>query len=175
MECGPRQQTLVYSVGHSNHQTEAFVALLRQNGIAVLVDLRSQPYSRWAPQFNRETLARALEQAGVRYIFMGDSLGGRPSDPALYQGTAEDEAHGPRPDYERMAAQPSFQEGLCRLVDLAARQPTAMMCSEGDYEHCHRTLLITPQLLARGARVVHILPDGSTAEAQAKPKQLSLF
>lgn len=175
MESGPQRQTVVYSIGHSNHQPEVFVALLRQHGIDVLVDVRSQPYSRWAPQFNRETLARALEQAGMHYMFLGDLLGGRPSDPSLYQDAAEDEAHGPRPDYARMAAQPAFQEGLRKLVDLAAQRPTAMMCSEGDHEHCHRALLITPQLLARGARVIHIQPDGSTVEAQEEPKQLSLF
>ena len=137
--------------------------------------MRSQPYSRWTPQFNRETLARALEQAGIRYLFLGDCSAGAPAIPSLYQAAAEDEAHGPRPDYARMAAQPAFQEGLRKLVDLAAQLRTAMMCSEGDHEHCHRALLITPQLLARGVRVIHIQPDGNTVEAQEKPKQLSLF
>ena len=176
MEPGPRRDAVVlYSIGHSSHLWEEFVSLLRLHGIAVLVDVRSQPYSRWAPQFNRETLARALEQEGIRYVFMGDVLGGRPTDPSLYQAAPEDDAHGPRPDYERMAALPAFQEGLRKLIDLAAQHPAAMMCSEGDYEHCHRALLITPHLLARGVRVIHIQPDGSTVEAQVKPKQLSLF
>jgi uncharacterized protein (DUF488 family) len=176
MEPGPRPDAVVvHSIGHSNHLLEEFVALLRQHGIIVLVDIRSQPYSRWTPQYNRETLARALEQGGIRYLFMGDALGGRPADPSLYHAAADDEAHGPRPDYQKMAALPAFQEGLHKLIELAAQYPLAMMCSEGDHEHCHRTLLITPHLLAHGVRVMHIQPDGSTVQAEEKPKQLSMF
>jgi len=151
------------------------LALLREHGIAALADVRSQPYSRWTPQFNRETLARALEREGVRYLYLGDALGGRPTDPSLYHAAADDDAHGPRPDYDRMAAAPAFEEGLRQLIAVAAQRPTAMMCSEGDHEHCHRALLITPHLLARSVRVIHIQPDGHLMEAQEGPRQLSLF
>jgi uncharacterized protein (DUF488 family) len=176
MEPGSRREAVViYSIGHSSHLLEEFVALLRQQGIAVLVDVRSQPYSRWTPQYNRETLARALAAEGIRYIYMGDALGGRPADPSLYQPASEDDPHGPRPDYARMAALPAFQEGLSRLTDVAAQHKVAVMCSEGDHEHCHRALLIAPQLLARGARVIHIQPDGGTVQAQEEPRQLSMF
>jgi len=176
MASAPRPDgVVIYSIGHSNHLFDEFAALLHRQGIAVLVDVRSQPYSRWTPQYNRETLARALEQEGIRYVFMGDALGGRPADPSLYHAAAEDEAHGPRPDYERMAALPAFQEGLRALMGLAAQSRVAMMCSEGDHEHCHRALLITPQLLLLGAQVIHIQPDGGAVQAEQQPKQLSLF
>jgi uncharacterized protein (DUF488 family) len=162
---------IVYSIGHSDHELEAFIALLRRHGITTLVDVRSQPYSRWVPQANRETLARALEEAGLTYIFMGDSLGGRPSDPPLYDSG---DAEAP-PNYERVAAAPTFQSGVERLLELAHTNTVAMMCSEGDHRRCHRTLLITPSLLERGARVIHIRPDGETVEARPEPKQLTLF
>ena len=74
-----------------------------------------------------------------------------------------------------MATVPAFQDGLRRLLKLAAQQKLVIMCSEGDHQQCHRALLLTPQLMAKGARVVHILPDGGTEEAQEKPKQLTLF
>jgi uncharacterized protein (DUF488 family) len=161
----------VYSIGHSDHEPEVFIALLRRHGVTTVVDVRSQPYSRWVPQANREVLAHALEEAGLTYVFMGETLGGRPSDGSLYD--AEGEAGSP--DYERMAATPAFQAGIERLLELAGDGTVAMMCSEGDYRHCHRSLLITPSLLERGARVIHIRPDGETVEARPEPKQLSLF
>lgn len=160
---------VIYSIGHSDHELDAFIALLRCHGVVTLVDVRSQPYSRWVPQANRETLARAVQEAGLNYTFMGDSLGGRPSDPALYDSDQD------RPDYERVAATPDFQAGVEELLELACAETVAMMCSEGDHRRCHRTLLITPVLLERGARVVHIQPDGETVEARPQPKQLSLF
>ena len=162
---------IIYSIGHSDHELDAFIALLRSHGITTLVDVRSQPYSRWVSQFNRETLARALQEAGLTYVFMGDSLGGRPADPSLYDSGQSDG----RPDYERVAATVNFQAGVERLIELAHDGSTAMMCSEGDHRRCHRSLLITPSLLERGARVIHVRPDGETVEAQPKPKQLSLF
>jgi uncharacterized protein (DUF488 family) len=164
----PDDSPVIYSIGHSDHETEAFIALLRRHGVSTLVDVRSQPYSRWIPQANRETLARALQAAGLTYVFMGDSLGGRPETPSLYQPGGE-------PDYERMAAAPAFQSGVQQLLELARQGAVVMMCAEGDYRQCHRHKLITPQLLERGARVLHILPDGKISEARPEPRQLSLF
>lgn len=145
------------------------MALLRQHGIAQLVDVRSQPYSRWQPQFNREELAPALRVAGIHYEGAGDTLGGRPTDPALYNPGEE------RPDYARMTETPAYQAGIERLLEAAQTLPTAIMCSEGDPRHCHRHLLITQTLLARGVRVYHILPDGALQEGELIPKQLTLF
>lgn len=159
----------VYSIGHSDHEIDDFVALLDQHDIDILVDVRSQPYSRWAPQFNRENLAGTVEAAGLRYVWLGESLGGRPKDISLYNSSSE------RPDYDRVRETEEFRAGIGELLDLAAEATVAMMCSEGDYTHCHRTLLITPTLLDREVRVLHILPDGRVVEAVREPEQLSLF
>ena len=120
--------TIVYSVGPSDHELDAIIALLRRYSIAILADVRSQPYSRWVSQFNRETLARALQAAGLTYVFMGDSLGGRPSDPSLYDSGQS----AGRPDYERIAATPASQARGERLLELARTSPVAKMCGEGD-------------------------------------------
>ena len=77
----------IYTIGHSDHTRPAFVDLLRKFDVALLVDVRSQPYSRWTPQFNREDLAHDLEEAGIAYRSMGDSLGGRPADPVRRPGS----------------------------------------------------------------------------------------
>ncbi len=160
---------LIYTIGHSDHELSTFLDLLRRHAIALVVDVRSQPYSRWASQFNRETLARALQEAGLGYAFMGDCLGGRPSDRALYDPGEE------RPNYGRMAETAVYQAGIDRLLELSRTARVAVLCSEGDHRHCHRNLLITQTLLERGARVLHIQPDGATVAAELPPQQLSLF
>jgi len=166
----PTAETVhVYSIGHSDHSMEAFLGLLQGHQIVVLVDVRSQPYSQWAPQFNRENLARSLQAAGVRYVSMGDALGGRPANRTLYSPGEE------HPDYELIKASPAFQAGIQQFLALAATARTAMMCAEGDHHKCHRGKLITPALLLANAQVLHIGPDGNIEEAQLEPKQLSLL
>lgn len=153
--------TTLYTIGHSNHLQETFAALLREHGIELVVDVRSSPYSRYVPQANRETLARALEEAGIAYAWMGDRLGGKPE--------------GYVADYDQLRASPSFQEGVTTLLALGATRRTALMCAEGDHRQCHRYKLITPALLACGARVLHIQPDGSVVNEEEEPQQLRLF
>ena len=160
---------LIHTVGHSDHTTEAFVDLLRRHEITLVVDVRSQPYSRWADQFNRETLARDLEDAGIAYRFMGDVLGGRPADPSLYDPGQD------RPDYRRVEQTPAYRTGIERLIELARARRVALMCGEGDHRDCHRHLLVAQTLLARGVRVLHVQPDGRTVEAEPVARQLSLF
>jgi len=160
---------LVHTVGHSDHPLSTFVALLRQHGIACVVDVRSQPYSQWTPQFNREALATALSAAGLHYAYLGDKLGGRPADPSLYPAGQE------QPDYGLLAQTAAYRQGIEALLLLARQQSVAVMCSEGDFHHCHRHLLITQTLLERHVRVLHIQPDGRSVAAEVIPRQLTLF
>ena len=159
----------LFTIGHSNHAVESFIATLNQYRINILVDVRSWPYSQWAHQFNREILKHDLEEAGVEYIHMGDVLGGLPADRSFYIPGQE------RPDYRRMANTSIYQAGIQKLLSLAQNQTIAVMCSEGDHRHCHRHLLITQTLLGRTVRVLHIQPDGRTVGGELAPQQLSLF
>lgn len=159
----------IYTIGHSDHSIPEFVELLRRHGIALVVDVRSQPYSRWMHQFNRELLAHDLQESKIAYCFMGDRLGGRPDDRSLYDPGQE------RPDYDRLEETSQYQAGLEALIQLAESAMVAVMCSEGDYRACHRHLLITQSLLGRGQDVLHIQPDGTTVPGSLIPRQLSLF
>ena len=152
-----------------DHDVATFIGLLQRRGVRALVDVRSQPYSRWVPAFNREALQGGLQEAGLTYVFLGEALGGRPADPALYNG------EGQVPDYDRIAATPAYQAGLTALLRLADQASVVIMCSEADYHACHRSRLITPSLLALDVRVIHILPDGRTVDAGPEFTQLSLF
>jgi uncharacterized protein (DUF488 family) len=151
----------IYTIGHSSHPAEAFLALLHRHGIELLVDVRSSPYSRYVPQANREALARALAADGISYRWLGDRLGGKPE--------------GVVADYDELRASPAFQQGIDELMVLAAERRTAIMCSEGDHRQCHRHKLITPVLVDHGVQVVHIQPDGSLVGEAEQPRQLTLF
>ena len=157
-----------FTVGHSSHTMEHFLALLRQHAIGVIVDTRSAPHSRFAPQFDRETLKASLAAAGVRYLWMGDLIGGRPRDPSCYDGEG-------RVLYGRVAEQPEFQEAVERLERGAGEFRLALLCSEEDPAHCHRRLLISRVLLERGAEIAHIRGDGlldTDADIAAKSGKL---
>jgi uncharacterized protein (DUF488 family) len=146
----------VFTIGHSTHPIERFVDLLQRHGVEVLADVRSTPFSRFNPQFNRASLSHSLASAGIRYEFLGEELGARSSDPACFENG--------RVSYARLAATPLFRHGLERLREMAATQRIAMMCAEREPLDCHRTILITRELERAGETVTHILADGTLEE-----------
>ena len=152
MTAGSTTARAVFTVGHSNHPLEGFVALLLQHGVTALADVRSVPRSRRHPHFNREALAAALETRGIDYVFLGRELGGRPRDPALYE-------HG-RVSYERVLRTEPFRAGIGRVLRGTARHSIALMCAEREPLDCHRTLLVARALDLRGVEIRHIHADG---------------
>lgn len=154
----------VYTIGHSTHPIERFVELLRGHGISALGDVRSQPWSRRNPQFNRETLQRSLRDAGIAYVYLGAELGARSDDPACYEGE--------RVSYELLARSAAFRRGLERVAEGARRYRLAIMCAEQEPLHCHRTILVARQLVARGMAVRHILADGALEDHGATVRRL---
>ncbi len=156
----------LYTIGHSNHPLSKLVALLDERGIVNLVDVRTDPYSRYNSQFNKENLEYELPRHNIRYVYLGKQLGGRPDDPKLYK-------HRPRPngefdflhevDYPQIMQRPWFQEGIQELIDIAELDITAIMCSEEDPAECHRHHLIAKYILAHfpEVEVRHIRGDGN--------------
>lgn len=142
----------IYTIGHSNHSIEAFIALLQQHGITAVADVRSHPHSRYLPHFNQGALKAALSNAGIRYVFLGKELGARPEDPSCYLGG--------KALYERIAATHLFSEGIERLLKGAETYKIALMCAEKDPMTCHRTILVCRHLQQRDVKIEHILPDG---------------
>jgi uncharacterized protein (DUF488 family) len=146
--------TVLWTIAHSNHEFDAFARLLGQEAIEFVVDVRSYPYSRHAPQFNREQLREALRGRRIRYLFLGEELGGRPASDEHYDA----EGHAL---YAEMASEPRFVAALDRLLDGAQEHRIALACSEADPHDCHRRLLVGKVLADRGAELRHILRDGS--------------
>lgn len=148
-----RRARYLFTVGHSNHSLDAFVALLRQHAIEVLVDVRSQAHSRYSPQFDAPELKVSLPESVIRYLFLGRELGGRPDGEQYYDG----EGHV---RYDRIAETPLFHEGIARLERGVEQYRVAIMCSEENPTECHRRLLIGRVLGEKGVEVVHIRGDG---------------
>jgi uncharacterized protein (DUF488 family) len=143
----------VFTIGHSNHPFEKFSELLRRHNIAALADVRSAPYSRSNPDFNREFLKTKLGECGIAYAFLGRELGARPEGAQFYrQG---------RVQYRVLAQSPLFRAGLDRVLKGAQTQRLALLCAEKEPLECHRTLLVSRELVALGASVVHIHADGT--------------
>ena len=143
----------VLSIGHSNHPLDVFRDLLRRHAVVVLVDVRSSPYSRYATQFNRESLAAYLKGEGIEYRYFGDALGGRPPGHNFYDERG-------RVLYDLLAQSCEFRAGIERLIRLANGRRVALLCSEEDPTDCHRRLLLGRVLQARGVEVIHLRGDG---------------
>lgn len=148
-----RQDLAVYSIGHSTHSIDTFVTLLKETRVAAIADVRSIPYSRWRPQFNRDTLRNSLAEHSIEYVFLGTELGGRGT-----AGSTRDE-HG-RIQYRHIAESAAFREGLRRVHAGSERMRVALMCAESEPLDCHRGILISRLLVAQGTRVLHIHADG---------------
>jgi uncharacterized protein (DUF488 family) len=172
----------LFTIGHSNHSIEAFISLLQQHGITAVADVRSHPYSRYLPHFNKSELEAALKDAGIEYRFLGQELGARPNDPSCY-------VDGKAP-YEKIAATQFFEKGIKRLLKGAENYKVALMCAERDPITCHRTILVCQHLRSFDVSINHILTDGNLESHEAleerllklhglnetsEPMQLSLF
>lgn len=139
----------IWSIGHSNISFADFLARINSQEIELVADVRSIPYSRFTPHFNRENLEQLLREGNVEYLFMGESLGGRPPESELY----DSDGHVL---YRELAKNFRFNAGLEQLCITAETKRVAMMCSEESPEHCHRRLLIGRVLFGQGVDVLHI-------------------
>ena len=174
----PSSRNPVFTIGHSNQTEAQFLDTLKRHEIEIVVDVRSAPYSRFTPHFNRENIRHRLKEAGIQYAFAGKKLGGRPDDPGCYiRGVIPEPGadYLQEVDYLAVEQRDWYQEGIRRLLDLAAQQRTAIMCSEENPESCHRHHLIARTLLNLGVEVRHIRRHGDVTPATITPQQTDLF
>jgi len=141
----------IYSVGHSNLEADKFVTILQSFSIDVVVDVRSAPYSKYCPQFNKETIAQVLKSSGIKYLFLGKELGARPTDRSCYVDDIV--------SFEELKLSDFFQRGISRLLDGIEKHNIAIMCSERKPINCHRAILISRVLTEKGISVKHILSE----------------
>jgi uncharacterized protein (DUF488 family) len=164
----------VLTIGHSNHSIERFLELLALYSVQVVADVRSSPYSKYATQFDRESLVEAVRPAGFQYVYLGSELGGRPRGDQYYDAAGH-------VLYDKVVESSGFQQGLLRLENGLRQYVVAALCAEEDPAGCHRRLLVGRVLGERGIAVAHIRGDGrlqteaELAAAEPHSNQLSLF
>ncbi|MHC2992579.1 hypothetical protein OB13_13665 [Pontibacter sp. HJ8] len=151
------ENSTVYSIGHGNKPIEEFLNELRSFGIQFLIDVRSKPYSKYNPHFNKTELDLELKKAGITYVFLGDKLGGLPEDRSCYIAG--------KVNYDLIKIKSFFKEGLERLTTANAKNiRVAVMCSESKPEECHRSKLIGQELLKEDISMKHIIAPNRIKE-----------
>ena len=144
-------KTKIYSIGYSARSIDSFIDILKKFNITAIADVRSQPYSQFKPEFNREELKQTLMKVGIEYVFLGDNVGARIEAPECY-------ING-RADYQLIAKHPLFQEGLQRIRKGMKKYLIALMCAEKDPINCHRAILICKHLRNDDVEIIHIIND----------------
>ena len=169
------QSAFVFTIGHSNHSADHFSELLKMHRVDVVVDVRSQPYSRYANQFDQSSLKLVLRTAGTQHLYLGKELGGRPEGNDFYDQDG-------RVLYDRVAATTTFRKGIARLEKGIAEFRVAVLCAEENPAACHRRLLVGRVLIGHGIHVKHIRGDGSlqteedvAADCKRDRDQFTLF
>ncbi|MEV8440555.1 DUF488 domain-containing protein [Actinosynnema sp. NPDC051121] len=158
----------VLTIGHSVHDFPNLVRLLRRHKVTAVADVRSVPLSRFTPQFNRGSIERGLQDAGIKYAFLGKELGARTEDLSCYVDG--------RVRYELLAKTPEFAGGIDRLLRGARTERIAVMCTEGEPLDCHRTILVARVLAGHGVAVEHIHGDGRVeSHAEALERLMAMF
>jgi len=154
----------LFTIGYSVHPVEHFMEMLNVHGITALCDVRSSPYSRFMPQYNRESLKEEAAKHRVAYLYLGAELGPRSADPACYENG--------KVQYKRLAATEIFQRGLARLRKAMETHRVALMCAEKEPLMCHRMILICRNLAGDDIVIRHILEDGSLEDNRDTERRL---
>lgn len=154
----------LYTIGHSNHEIAHFLQLLRMHAITAIADVRSSPYSKFNPQFNREVLQRTLKESSMAYVFLGAELGPRSDDPACYRDG--------KVQYGRLAKTDLFLHGLERLRLGMKSYRIALLCAEKDPIFCHRMILVCRALRSEPIEIMHILEDGRVESLEESEQRL---
>lgn len=142
----------LFTIGHSTHTVDYFIGLLKQHSITAVCDVRSHPYSKYNPQFNREKLREELKKHNIAYVFLGKELGARSENPECYIDG--------RVQYNYLVDEPLFQQGINRLTQGMKQYSIALMCAEKDPITCHRTILVCREMRSHAKQIKHILADG---------------
>ncbi len=139
------------TVGHASLAVNEFVALIQTYGVNCIVDVRSMPYSRFAPQFNRESLKTDLQLNDIEYLYLGHYLGGRRDSPEVLFPNGH-------VDFSKVRNLEDFQKGVRQAIEkVRAGSNVSLMCAEKNPFNCHRFMLVSRELAAKGVRVAHIL------------------
>ena len=156
----------VYTVGYSGFKLDEFIATLQASQISLVVDVRSQPYSQWFVDYNKDKLERTLKQVGIYYRNYAEAFGARQENRSYYSNDGY-------LDFEKFAKSPLFLHGFEKLVkSMKQNYRFTLMCAEKDPFHCHRTILVSRAFHEAGYNVVHLMPNNVTITQEEIEKRL---
>ena len=158
------KHNILYTIGHSNHTIRNFIALLKRHKINMVVDVRSVPYSRYCPQFDKNVVSAALQAVNIQYMFLGRELGARPNDTTCYEDGCV--------NFEFITRRKKFKDGLQRLLTGIGKYCIVLMCTEKEPLECHRTILICRNLKEHKLCIKHILEDGKIEDHEDTERRL---
>lgn len=158
----------LYTIGYSNFSIDDFILTLKNNNIDALADVRSQPYSRFKPEYNKENLDLVLNSNGIQYVFLGTQCGARSEDESCY---IEERA-----DYNLIKNTEIFQKGLERIRNGLERYSIVLLCAEKDPITCHRNILVCRNLKMDKLSINHIISrDEIETNEESEKRLLKLF
>ena len=148
----------VFTIGHSNHLFSTFLELIQKHDINLVADVRTNPYSKHSPHFNKKPLQKSLEESLIKYVYLGKNMGGKPRDKKFY--------HNHELIYHRLEKDEKYQEALNELIKLTEKNQIVIMCSEEDPKACQQHNLIVQSLLKKGFEISHIRGHGDTDKVE---------
>jgi len=143
----------IYTIGYSNFEISKFIETLKKYQITAVADVRSVPFSKFKPDFNKDTLKLELNEHGIKYVFLGEYCGARIDDRSCYVDG--------KVDFSLVAKTEKFNEGLNRILQGAMEYNIVIMCAEKDPITCHRTILVSRKLHEKGLEINHIHHDST--------------
>lgn len=159
----------LYTIGYSGFTIDEFINVLKKHGINAIADVRSVPYSKFKPEYNRDNLkAKLKNSSSIEYVFLGDLCGARIEAQECYKNG--------KADYALIAKHPKFQEGIKRIKKGLEKYRIALLCAEKDPVSCHRMILICRHLSADDIKIFHIIDFRSVlTQSECEARLLKLF
>lgn len=157
----------IYSIGYSSYSIKSFVDILKRYKIEAIADVRSNPYSQFKPEFNKDNLEKTLKNYGIKYVFLGNEVGARVELPECYGNE--------KVNYQLLGKHPLFHKGLQRIRNGMQKYRMALMCAEKDPINCHRAILICRHLKNQHIEIIHIVNGGNLEDHRETERRLMKF
>lgn len=158
----------IYTIGYSTFEIDEFIRIIKSHGITAVADVRSSPYSKFKPEFNKKEFQKELKKSDLTYVFLGQELGARVDMPDCYVNN--------KVDFKLVAQHAFFLNGITRIRTGMEKYNIVLMCAEKDPITCHRTILICRALRAFKIEILHILENGQIERhSDIEQRLLTLF
>jgi uncharacterized protein (DUF488 family) len=167
MELYKMNNITLFTIGYSNLKIDEFISMLKKHRIEAIADVRSNPFSKYNPDFNINDLRESLKNNGIKYVFLGEELGARRNEVECYRSG--------KVLYGLVPETLLFKKGINRLLTGIEKMRVSLMCAEKDPINCHRFVLICHHLRTRINEIKHIINGEIEENIQTEKRLLSKY